>query len=260
LLAGAALLVAGGIGHVLAGLFRVHPASRNTFVFVVGVPNWVFLPLPIAESLYGAEGVRVVLLFNVGAQIMLWTAAVRLLAGHPPGGTTWRGVFMNPGILATVAGAGVVLLWPEAATLGSMQAGFGPRLFAEVLDGGLKMLGSLTIPLSLLVTGAQLGELARADRSGVRAVTGVIAGRLIVAPAVTLVLIRMVAWGLNLPLTPAEFITLAVIVTMPVAISCTMFVERFGGDPGLSATAIFYTTLLSLATVPLAVLICGVWT
>jgi predicted permease len=259
LLAGVALLLAGAIGHVLTGIFRVTPESRRTFIFVVGVPNWVFLPLPIVETLYGAEGVRLVLLFNVGAQVMLWTVGVRLLVGGATRGAAWRGVLMNPGILATLAGAGVALLWPEAALLGEMKSGLGPRLLAQMLEGGLTMLGSLTIPLSLLVTGAQLGKLAGASRLDIRVLTGVVLGRLIIGPAITLVLIRMVAWGFGLPLTAAEFISIAVIVTMPVAISCTMFVERFGGDAGLSATSIFYTTLLSLVTVPLAVLICRVW-
>jgi predicted permease len=40
------------------------------------------------------------------------------------------------------------------------------------------------------------------------------------------------------------------IATMPVAISCSMFTERFGGDVSLSAQGIFYSTLFSLLTVP----------
>src|SRR5882724_11202291 len=41
-------------------------SPRNTFIFLVAIPNWVFLPLPIAEALYGDAGVRIVLLSNVG--------------------------------------------------------------------------------------------------------------------------------------------------------------------------------------------------
>jgi predicted permease len=257
--AGLALLLAGVIGHLVAGLFRIQPECRKTFIFLVGVPNWVFLPLPIAEALYGAEGVRLVLLFNVGAQVVLWTAAVRLLAGRTTGDAAWRGVLMNPGLMATLAGAGVALIWPEAANLGQNPTGSSRLLLAGMIDGGLKMLGGLTIPLSLLVTGAQLGELAKSGKMDVHSLSGVVVGRLLVAPFVTLVLVRTAAWLLGAPLSPAEFVTLAVILSMPVAISCTMFIERFGGDAGLSAAGIFYTTLLSLATVPLVVLICRVW-
>jgi predicted permease len=93
----------------------------------------------------------------------------------------------------------------------------------------------------------------------VKALAGLVAGRLLVAPAVTLPLLRALTWGLGIHMAPADFVTAAVIVSMPVAVSCSMFVERYGGDRGLVAAGIFYTTLLSLATVPLIVLVCRMW-
>lgn len=259
-LGGSTILLGGVIGHLVAKILRIRRESHRTFVFLVSIPNWVFLPLPIAEALYGAEGVRTVLLFNVGTQIVLWTAAVRLLAGGATGGESWRGVLLNPGILATLAGTVVALLFPETAALGQNPAGSSLMLLAQAIDGALKMVGGLTIPLSLLVTGAQLGDLARSREMNIRSLSGVIVGRLIVAPVIILVLIGTVARVCGVALTTPEFVTITIIVSMPVAISCTMFVERFGGDAGLSAAGIFYTTLLSLGTVPLAVLICRVWT
>ena len=132
-------------------------------------------------------------------------------------------------------------------------------LAADAVVGALRMVGDLTIPLSLLVTGAQLGELAKTEKLDLRSLIGVILGRLVVAPALVLVLLKLVAGALGATLTPAEFITTGVIVSMPVAISCSMFVERFGGDRGLGATGIFYTTLLSLVTVPGMVFVCRLW-
>ena len=41
------------------------------------------------------------------------------------------------------------------------------------------------------------------------------------------------------------------IATMPVAIICSVMAERFGGDAGLSAQGIFYSTFFSLLSVPL---------
>jgi predicted permease len=259
ILAAFVLAVSGAVGYVLTRLCRVPVASRRTVIFVTGVPNWVFLPLPIVESLYGADGVRLVLMFNVGAQVMLWTVGVRTLLGPQPGETRRHDLVTNPGILATVAGIAVALLWPQAATLGGAHPGLSPILLGDVIVGALRMLGDLTIPLSLLVTGAQLRDAARTERADLLPLAGVVAGRLFVAPAAVLILLKVGATLLGLPLTGADFITIAIIATMPVAVSCTMFVERFGGDRKLTATGIFYTTLLSLVTVPLAVLICRAW-
>lgn len=40
------------------------------------------------------------------------------------------------------------------------------------------------------------------------------------------------------------------IAAMPVAISCSIVTERFTGETDLAAKSIFYSTLLSIVTVP----------
>jgi len=40
------------------------------------------------------------------------------------------------------------------------------------------------------------------------------------------------------------------IAAMPVAISCSVMAERYGGDARLAAEGIFYSTFFSLLTVP----------
>src|SRR5208283_3839200 len=56
LLGAAVLLVGEVVGLCTAGLF-CRQAQRATFVFLVSISNWVYLPLPIAQGLYGEEGV-----------------------------------------------------------------------------------------------------------------------------------------------------------------------------------------------------------
>jgi predicted permease len=259
LLAIVSIALAGQVGRLLARGLGIDPARRRTFVFVVAVPNWVFLPLPIAEALYGADGVRFVLLFNFGAQVILWTEGIRTLVGGGFGRDAVRGLLANPGIVATLAGAAIALAWPGAGSLGQRHDGGSLLLVADGVVGALRMLGDLTIPLSLLVTGAQLGNLAKTGAPDVKALAGAVVGRLVIAPAVTVLLLRGVTGALGVHMLPADFVTTAIIVSMPVAISCSMFVEQYGGDRGISAASIFYTTLLSLVTVPLVVLICRAW-
>lgn len=249
----ASIALAAGVGRVMGPFFGVAAGSRRTFTFLTAIPNWVFLPLPIAEGLYGGDGVRFVLLYNFGAQIVLWSYGIRILQGGKPGLPVWRSLLGNAGIWATLGGAAVALLWPGAARLGHSGQGSGLWLFGDSLVGGLKMIGDLTIPLSLLATGAQLGAMVKTSDFNWRPLAGVTTARLLVAPALTILLMKAVVLLAGVHLTEAEFITAVVIVAMPVAISCTMFAERFGGDGALSASSIFTSTLISLVTVPLAV-------
>ncbi|MCX6997662.1 MAG: AEC family transporter, partial [Kiritimatiellaeota bacterium] len=241
--------IAAGVGWTAARLVRA-PAARPTFVFLVATPNWIYLPLPIMLALFGPDGVRAVLLFNVGAQIFLWTAGVALLCG----GFDQRAVRqlpLNPGLLATAAGIALALLYPGAAGLETAQPGTaaaGELVCAAVVQA-LWLLGSLTIPLSLLVTGAQLGDLRWDDPGHRGLLAGVVALRLLAAPAATLLLLRLLAL-LGWPLPDVARYTIVIIAAMPVALNCSLFTERFGGDTRLSASGIFLSTLGSLVTVP----------
>ncbi len=249
------IVLAAGVGHLLGPFLGVNPVSRRTVTFLVAIPNWVFLPLPIAEALYGAEGVRFVLLYNFGAQIVLWSFGIRILQGGKPGLSVWRTLLGNAGIWATLGGAAVALLFPSAARLGHSGSSTGLWIFGDGVMGALKMIGDLTIPLSLLATGAQLGAMVKRSDFQWRPLVGVTTARLLVAPVLTILLLKGGLLVTGLSLTEAEFITAVIIVAMPVAISCTLFAERFEGDGALSASSIFCSTLISLVTVPGLVLI-----
>ncbi len=224
--------------------------QRGTFVFLIAVANWIYLPLPIVQALYGDEGVRTILLFNVGATLVLWSLGVWTLRGGKPDLHSLRELALNPGLVATALGIFIALLIPASRTM-ETAASFHS---AFTLSGGaivqaLAMVGNLTIPLSLIVTGAQLGGLDLSDHHPSRTLFGVLAGRLLLTPLILVLLVWLGArCGLTLPHVP--LMICYIIAAMPVAVSCSIFTDRFGGDTSLAARAIFYSTLLSIVTVP----------
>lgn len=209
----------------------------------------MFLPLPIAEALYGAVGVRTVLLSNAGAQLVLWSFGVWILHGSI--GQALKNLLTNTGLWATVLGIVVALPLPtarELETLNAASASLGGVLGGSLVQA-LALVGSLTIPLSLLTIGAQLGEPTTAVHRFPRPLRGVILLRLIVVPVVTLALgYAVMQAGVQIPGTTRMVCYL--IATMPVAISCSVMTERYGGDVPLAAEGTFYSTVFSLLTVP----------
>lgn len=240
--------VAGLVGLALSPLFggREH---RRTVLFLVVTPNWVFLPLPIAEALYGAAGVRVVLLCNVGAQVALWSIGVWILHGDI--GQALRHLVRNVGLWATAGGIAAALAFPGARALSNVRSadlGAAGLAGAAALDA-FAMIGSLTIPLSLFAIGAQLGALPVALRRIPAALWGVLVSRLVAAPLATVALgTALAAVGLRLPDVTRQVVYL--ISAMPVAITCSVMAERYGGDTKLAAQAVFASTFFSLVTVP----------
>lgn len=225
--------------------------QRPTFVFLVFLANWIFIPLPIAQQLYGDDGVRAVLLINVGAQVMLWTVGVWTLRQGKLNWSTLRNLATNPGMLATVAGIALALLWPAARTVEATPLAHLSLLAipGKMLVYALVLLGSLTIPLSLVITGSQLGGLPTAHLAPTRAVYGVVAARLLLAPLLSIALL----WGLHhagLHIAAHDRMVAYLIACMPIAVNSSIFAEVYDGDTRLAACGIFYSTLLSIVSVP----------
>jgi len=240
---GAAVICVGELVGLASARLSAPGRARRTFVFLVAITNWVYLPLPIAEGLFGDEGVREVLLFNVGAQAALWTLGVWTLRGAGLDRSALRDLALNPGLLATAAGVAVALAAPGQPTGRGAFA-----LAAGAILDAVTMIGSLTIPVSLLVTGSQLGGLeTRGDSS--KGVAAAVLARLVVAPLATIALVRLLGLlGAEIPRVPRMVAYL--ISAMPAAVSCSIFTERFGGDTALAARVIFWSTLASVVTVP----------
>jgi predicted permease len=235
------------VGAAIAWLLA-RPALRRTLTFVIGVPNWIYLPLPIAAGLYGEVGTRTVLLCNVGALIWLWTCGVFILSGRSSLRAALRAIAARTGLWATLGGVAVGLWVPALKDTAAPVSLPGQPLWFlwTVLFQSLELLGSLTTPLALLVTGAQLAELRERARPRGREFAAALVGRLLVAPLLTFAVLHPVA-GL---LAPGERATVALIAAMPVAVSCTLFTRELGGDDGLAATAILWSTAAALLTVP----------
>ena len=235
--------------------FFCRQGEGPTFLFCIAMANWIYLPLPIVQGLYGDAGVRAVLLFNVGAQVFLWTAAVWTLRAAKPSVESALWLAKNPGLIATVLGIAFALWVPGAHTLheAGPASGFPTRLCASVVEA-MALLGSLTIPLSFVVTGAQLGELKLEHHRPSRAFMGVMVCRLALAPIATVAaMVALAACGIVVPEVPR--LTAYIIAAMPVAVSCSIITERLGGDTPLAARTIFYSTFASILTMPVFVLV-----
>jgi malate permease and related proteins len=247
-LCGLVIVMAYLVGLLLAPLFA-GGAQRNTFLFLVAIPNWVFLPLPIVQALYGDAGVRTVLLSNAGTQLILWSFGVWILHGSMREAA--KNLWTNIGLWATAAGIFVALLFPAARDLETVNPADAPLglMLPGALVQALAMVGSLTIPLSLLAIGAQLGELTIAVHRFPKVLWGVLLSRLLFAPLATVALgFAWMKMGGAIPEQTRMIVYL--IAAMPVAISCSVMAERFRGDVTLAAEGIFYSTFFSLLTVP----------
>ncbi|MBZ5637317.1 MAG: AEC family transporter [Acidobacteriia bacterium] len=250
--AGAALFLLGAAAGFAVAPFFCDRATRPTFVFLVALANSIYLPLPIAQALYGGEGVRTVLLCEVGTRVAVFSVGLAILIGRKPDARSVREILVHPGLLSALAGIAAPLLFPGLRALPDLDPrGAAPAAMAGYASfQALDLAGALTIPLALLVTGAKLEEVTRGGAALKRATWGVLLARLLAAPAAVAALLFLAqAAGAKLDEVPRRVVFL--VACMPVAVNCGVFTERYGGDSTLAARSTFASTLLGVLTIPL---------
>lgn len=243
----------GYLGTVFTGVRHSSAKVRHTVAYLTAMPNWVFLPLPIALALYQEKGSTIVLLYNIGFMTGLWTLGIWTLRGGRIGWSELQRLVFNPGILSTFAGILWALYVPDADQVAAAVnlPAIWVRSASDVALLTLNLVSQLTVPLSLIVVGALLGELKLADggKPLFAPITLTLILRLGVCPLLVLAGLWLAVHN-GLKITREVLMVTALIAAMPVGSSCSVFAERYGGDGVLSAKAILISTFLGILTVP----------
>ena len=216
-----------------ARLFLRDVKKARTFASVAGLQNYGYIPLPICLALFDRDVVGVLLAFNMGVDIAMWTLGVALMPGGQAKGD-WKKILLSPPIVSVAAGI----------ALNAMGAG---NWVPQAVDGAWHMLGLCAVPVGLLVTGAVLADHMRPGmlRRGWNTIGLALALRLGLLPALIL------AAALWLPLNPALRTVLIIQSAMPSAVFPVVLAKMHGGDMPTALRIVLGTSIASLITIPL---------
>ncbi len=254
-------LIAGAdlFGYATARIWALG-SELPTFRMLVGIPNWIFMGLAVCEPLFGATGVRVVLLFNMGIMMYVWSFGMTSFRG----GVGWhmvKALFVNPQMIASAVGLVLALSLPRLADLHHITT---MELAAMPIHHGIftpfwetiQLVGITALPLSIIQIGILLGaplklsrEEWRKDNRSLWITSGL---RLLAAPVLS-ILMLVVLLRLGLGFDYAEYMTSAIVMAMPAAVLCISISDVYGGNSLLAARGILWTTIVGLATTPLMV-------
>jgi predicted permease len=214
-------------------------AERRTFVFTTGLHNYAYVPLPLCLMLFDSGTVGVLLVHNVGVEVMLWTVGVGILSG---GG--WRGSWkrvLNPPLLALVL----------ALTLNGIGWLFPPPDFVlacgRVILTAVHWLGQSAIPLALLLIGAIVADNLPELQGGryVRVMGASLAVRLLIMPVLFVLLAKYLPCSIELKRVIVVQGAMASAV-LPIALT-----KHYGGDARTALQVVIGTSLAGLVTIPL---------
>lgn len=224
--------LAGLVMGRLIGL-RVGKGLR-TFAFSGGIFNYGYLPIPLIAAFFaGRETLGVLLVFNVGVEMAVWSGGIILVSGAFHWGALKR--LVNPPLIALIIGLSIN---------GTGYGGSMPSWFTRLVE----MLGGCAIPMGILLAGASLRDLIgdRAIWHEWKIPAGAIFLRLGLLPVL---FVAMAVWIPNLTVELQR--VLIVQAAMPAGIFPIVLSRHYGGEPRVAVQIVLSTTAVSLVTIPL---------
>ncbi len=205
--------------------FRRAPKNQQDCLrYATICPNAGFIGNPVAEGMYGAEGLALASVYLIPLRIMMWSSGLSMFTGEHDRKAVLRRVVTHPCILACAAGIVLMLT--------------GVRLLAVLLSP-VSELARCNTAASMLVIGMIL---ARIDfrRFMDRSVLIYCLHRLVLLPALFYVLFRF------LPVDPLVFKISVLLTAMPAGATTSILAEKYGRDSEYATKLVIVSTLLSI--------------
>lgn len=212
-------------------LLPVKDEKKTILHFANVFSNTGYIGFPILSAVYGSEGVVYGSIFNMFFVILVWTYGIFLYRGRFNNAelkAELRGALLNPSIIAV--GAGLIIM------VGDVQ-------LPSSLISSIKALGSMTGPLSMLVTGAMLAEVKLKEHLTDWTIYYGIATKLVIIPVV--VYLASLLTGNVTKVTN----TIVIMTAMPAATMTSIFAQHFKRSQDYAVVVVAATTLLSLFTI-----------
>lgn len=203
------------------------PGQKGVWRYTLMFPNVGFIGYPVAVALFGQEALFYAVVLALPFNLMSFTLGPLLLVGAKR--FQVRQMF-SPCVLAS-------LLALVLALTGLRP----PVLVGEMLN----FVGSITVPLSLLLVGSLLAGLPAGQVFASPKLWLLSALRLLVMPVALWLILRGMDIG---------YIVMGVAISqmaMPAAVNGSMLCMEYGGDAESMARITFITTLASIVTIPL---------
>ena len=218
------------LAYIQPVLMRVRRDLRGMYSFMLTYSNVGFIGYPVVASIFGSDAVFYACILNVFNTITVFIWGVMFISGESLKDGFRFCLFVSPAMIATYISVIIVILNLHT-----------PKAIAMPLS----ILGNMTVPSSLIVIGAALAEIPTRKMVGTPHIFIMCFLKLLVLPL--LVYYAMIFIGVDTRISSINMILIA----MPVASFGTMFCMQMGKDETTMSQGTFWTTLLSVVSIPL---------
>jgi predicted permease len=239
------------IGFLFCRIFKVPRAETGLYVNFCTTPNNGFIGIPVGLALFGQPILFMIALLNMIQAFFLYSLGTYLLRTRTSADTRMKAVppvrrgakqllkdFFLPPVVGCLAGTVFFLFRipvPDAA--------------ADVIE----TVGATMTPLCMMFIGIQLTESSPRRLFANKRLLAASLFRLILIPVLFFALL-LPLWKSGLPVRIDSLFLCAITINFmtPIGAAIPPLAEIYGGSVKLASEGVFLSTLLSMATIPVA--------
>ena len=227
-------------GRMTSGILKLEKGQSGIFRIHSMLGNIIYLGFPVISSLFGNEGLLYASIFALVSNILMWTVGVMTISSAHEGSFI-RGLrhVLNPNSIAVVAG---FILFLFSVKL--------PKIILEPLNG----LGAANTFLSMLYIGAVIYYASIRKMAKTLSVYILSLNKLLLVPLVVLAAFIFINSLLTVKIDPLVISVLVLQSAMPCMVNVVLLVNYLGEDDSQATANVFFSTILSIATLPLILL------
>ena len=218
-----------------------------------------FFGIPIVTAIYGPTGTLYASIFNIGYRIFLYSYGYIKMSGLKMTMKNVKTMFLNPIVIATFLGLFIWLFQGSLPQVAVSTVKDGQTVVKEYaflrLDQILTYLSSLASPLAWLAIGATLGSVSFKDALSNKPTWYYTAVKLIVIPAINIVILAVLAVTHVLPVDLTALGTIVVMMATPPATVAAAYAISFDKDAVLASNASLLGTLGAVILAPVWIVI-----
>ena len=227
----AGLMVAWFIARTFGPMFGLKSdGSQRAFAICVGICNYGYIPLPLAEQFY-PDAVIDLIIHNVGVDVALWSVGISIIGTS--GTRAWTKPLTSPP------------LWAVLFSILLTQLGLTQWIPAPILKA-VGAMGNCAIPLGLLLSGAIIVDFLK-DRDWIgdpRVIFAAIGTRQVVLPT-------MMLFAAGWLFQTKDLCVVAMLqAAMPSAVFPIVLVKLYERDSETALRVVLWTSLAGIILIP----------
>lgn len=219
------------VASLLRRKAKLPEQQKSVYESLIVFGNQGFIGFAIIYLLMAEQGIIYLTLFNIFFLVLIWTYGIYIFTKKDQR-LNWKPLFLNPGILSTFVGIGMLFL---------------PFTWPLPLVTTFESVGMMTIPLSMLLIGSLLADISWQEFKRYSKnfyVWNAAMFKLLILPLFLLVFLFLHV--------PYPLLIVAVLTAgMPSASTTPVYAQKFGGDATFASFGVILTTLLCMVTIPL---------